>query len=103
MTNAEMAHIIATTVQFIGIVIGGAFAVELGGMWLRNKREQRTNSVKEWEARTSGNWDKERESWLQIIAEKDREIEELKSINLKLEKHYDIATKVLAVAERKEA
>ena len=38
MTNAEMAHIIATTVQFIGIVIGGAFAVELGGMWLRNKR-----------------------------------------------------------------
>lgn len=101
MTANEMAHVIATGVQFIGIVLGGVFAVELCAMWLRNRREERRNSVRAAEARSSERFDGERNSWLQILAEKDREIETLKAMNEKLSKNYDIATKILSVAERK--
>lgn len=101
MTANEMAHVIATGVQFIGIILGGVFAVELYAMWLRNRREERRNSVRAAEARSSERFDGERNSWLQIIAEKDREIETLKALNEKLSKNYDIATKILSVAERK--
>lgn len=101
MTANEMAHVIATGVQFIGIVLGGVFAVELCAMWLRNRREERRNSVRAAEARSGERFDGERNSWLQILAEKDREIETLKALNEKLTKNYDIATKIIAVAERK--
>lgn len=100
MTANEMAHVIATGVQFIGIVLGGVFAVELCAMWLRNRREERRNSVRAAEARSSERFDGERNSWLQILAEKDREIDTLKALNEKLTKQYDIATKILSVAER---
>lgn len=100
MNANEMAHVIATGVQFIGIVLGGVFAVELCAMWLRNRREERKNSVRAAEARSSERFDGERNSWLQILAEKDREIDTLKALNEKLTKQYDIATKIIAVAER---
>lgn len=100
MNANEMAHVIATGVQFIGIVLGGVFAVELCAMWLRNRREERRNSVRAAEARSSERFDGERNSWLQILAEKDREIDTLKALNEKLTKQYDIATKIIAVAER---
>lgn len=103
MTTNEMAHVIATAVQFIGVVLGGVFAVELCAMWLRNRREERMNSVRTAEARSSERFDGERNSWLQILAEKDREIETLKAVNERLTKNYEIATRILAVAERKEA
>lgn len=94
---------IATGVQFIGIIVGGTLGVEMCAMWLRNKREERRITVRTAEARSSERFDGERNSWLAILAEKDREIETLKAINERLNKNYEIATKILAVAERKDA
>ena len=94
---------IATGVQFIGIIVGMTLGVEMCAMWLRNKREERRITVRTAEARSSERFDTERSSWLAIRAEKDREIETLKALNERLNKNYEIATKILAVAERKDA
>ena len=103
MTATQMVQFVCTTVLFITVILVGIFGVEVMGAWLRNKREERANGVREAETRISARYDKERNSWLQILAEKDAEIKSLNEMVNKLNKNYDIATRILAVAERKEA
>lgn len=101
MTNTQMAQLICTSVLFITVILAGTFGVEISANWLRNKREERKNAVREAEGRMSDRYDRERSSWLSILAEKDKQIETLNGMVQKLEKNYAIATKVLAVADRK--
>ena len=103
MTNTQMVQLVCTSVLFITVVLAGVFSVELAGAWLKNRREERANGVREAESRISARYDRERDSWLAILAEKDKEVKELNEMVNRLSKNLDIATKVLSVAERKEA
>lgn len=103
MTTAQMFQLICTAVLFITVVLAGVFSVEVAGVWIRNKREERANGVRAAEKEISARYDKERESWLAILSEKDIEIRSLTEANNRLNKNLDIATRVLAVAERKES
>lgn len=86
---------------FITVTIAGTFAVELMAMWLRNRREERANAVREAERTAAERYDRERSSWLAILAEKDRQIETLNGMVQKLEKNYSIATRVLTAVDEK--
>ena len=101
MTNTQMVQLVCTTVLFITVILAGVFSVELAGAWLKNRREERANGVKEAESRISARYDKERNSWLAILAEREREVKELNELVTRLNKNLDIATRVLSVAERK--
>lgn len=101
MTGTQMILFVCTSVLFITVILAGVFSVECAGAWLRNKREERANGVREAEARISARYDRERESWIAILSEKDKEVKELNEMVNRLSKNLDIATRVLAVAERK--
>lgn len=101
MTGTQMIQFVCTSVLFITVILAGVFSVECAGAWLRNKREERANGVREAESRISARYDRERDSWLAILTEKDNEIRSLTEQNSRLNKNLDIATRVLAVAERK--
>ncbi len=103
MTSTQMVQLVCTSVLFITVVLAGVFSVELAGAWLKNRREERANGVREAESRISARYDRERDSWLAILAEKDKEVRDLNEMVNRLSKNLDIATKVLSVAERKEA
>jgi hypothetical protein len=96
-----MAQLICTSVLFITVILAGVFSVEVSGAWLRNKREERTNAVREAESRMSDRYDRERASWLAILAEKDRELESMTAMVKRLEKNYEIATRVLSAVDEK--
>ena len=70
---------------------------------LRQEAETLRRKEEEAEARISDRYDRERASWLAILAEKDRELENANQMLNRLQKNYDIATKVLSVAKREEA
>ena len=101
MTTVQMAQLILTTVLFVTVILAGTFGVEIASVWLRNRREERANTVREAEKRIGERFDRERESWLAILGEKDRELESMTQMVKRLEKNYEIATKVLAVADVK--
>ena len=101
MTPQTLAQWMCTAVLFITVIIAGTFAAELTGAWLRNRREERRNTVREAEQRMSARFDRERESWLAILVEKDRELQNMNQMLKRLQINYDIATRVLSVAERK--
>lgn len=101
MTARDVAQWVMTTVQFITVVIAGTFAIELTTAWLKNRREERRNTVRDAEARVRALYDRERESWMSILAEKDRELENLNVMMTRLQKNYDIATRVLSASEIK--
>ena len=102
MTTTQMAQLICTSVLFITVILAGVFYVEVAGVWLRNRREERRNGIREAERVMSERYDRERNSWLELLAQKDRELEITNALLARLQKNYDIATKVLAVADRKE-
>ena len=103
MTAQQMVQLVCTTILMITVVVAGIFGTDIATKWLRNRREERRNTVKEAEARISDRYDRERASWLAILAEKDRELENANQMLNRLQKNYDIATKVLSVAKREEA
>ena len=103
MTAQQMVQLVCTTILMITVVVAGIFGTDIATKWLRNRREERRNTVKEAEARISDRYDRERASWLAILAEKDRELENADQMLNRLQKNYDIATKVLSVAKREEA
>ena len=103
MTAQQMVQLVCTTILMITVVVAGIFGTDIATKWLRNRREERRNTVKEAEARISDRYDRERASWLAILAEKDRELENANQMLNRLQKNYDIATKVLGVAKREEA
>ena len=100
MTTGQTFQFVLTAVQFTSVVIGGTFAACLATRWLQNKREERANSVREAEQRASARFDRERESWLAILGEKDRELENMNAMLSRLQKNYDIATKVLSAVDK---
>ncbi len=102
MTTTQMAQLICTSVLFITVILAGVFSVEVAGVWLRNRREERRNGIREAERTVSERFDRERNSWMELLAQKDRELEITNALLARLQKNYDIATKVLAVADRKE-
>lgn len=97
-----------TAVLFITVTIAGVFAVELMAMWLRNRREDRANRILALEARSSERFDTERDSWIQLIRQKDAEIvrKDAEIVRLgdlisTLNKNYDIANRLMENAEFK--
>jgi len=101
MTAQQMVQLVCTTVLMITVILVGIFGTDITARWLRNRREERANAVREAERTAAERYDRERSSWLAILAEKDKQIETLNGMVQKLEKNYSIATKVLAVADRK--
>lgn len=99
MTTRETVQWVLTTVQFVTVILAGVFILEIASVWLRNKREERANTVREAEQRMSARYDQERTSWLAILSEKDRELASMTDMMAKLQKNYDIATRILNVAE----
>ena len=102
MTSQQMVQLVCTTILMITVVIAGIFGTDLSAKWLRNRREERRNTVREAEQRMSDRYDRERNNWLAILAEKDRELASVNEMLTRLQKNYDIATKVLSIADRKE-
>ena len=103
MTKQEMLLWVITAVLFITVVLGGVFATSAASIWFRNRREERRNTVRAAEARSSERFNRERDSWLAILAEKVKELERLNEMVSRLEKNYEIATRILQNAEpRKE-
>lgn len=102
MTAQQMVQLVCTTVLLITVVIAGIFGTDMATKWLRNKREERRNGIREAERTVSERFDRERNSWMELLAQKDRELEITNALLARLQKNYDIATKVLAVADRKE-
>lgn len=101
MTTTQMTQLILTSVLFVTVILAGVFSVEVSGVWLRNRREERANAVRDAEARMSDRYDRERNSWLAILEEKDKELENANEMITRLQKNYDIATRVLGAADRK--
>ena len=101
MTGQQMVQLVCTTVLMITVVIAGIFGTDLASKWLKDRREERANGIREAERLMSERYDRERNSWLELLAQKDRELNSLTQMVKKLEKNYDIATNVLAVADRK--
>ena len=101
MTVQQMVQLVCTTVLLITVVIAGIFGTDLTTKWLKNRREERANAVREAESRMSDRYDRERASWLAILAEKDRELESMTAMVKRLEKNYEIATRVLSAVDEK--
>lgn len=103
MTNQEMALWVCTAVLFITVVLGGVFAANAASIWFRNRREERQNTIRAAEVRQAERFNRERDSWLEILAEKDQQLARMNELVSRLEKNYDIATRILQTAEpRKE-
>ena len=102
MTSQQMVQLVCTTILMITVVIAGIFGTDLATKWLRNRREERRNGIREAEQRISERYDRERNSWIAILAEKNRELENANAMLARLQKNYDIATRILNVADRKE-
>lgn len=58
MTTTQMAQLICTSVLFITVILAGVFSVEVSGAWLRNKREERRNGIREAERTVSERFDR---------------------------------------------
>lgn len=101
MTTTQMVQLVCTTILMITVILVGIFGTDITSRWLRNRREERTNAVREAERTAAERYDKERSSWLMILAEKDRQIESLNGMVQKLEKNYSIATRVLTAVDDK--
>ena len=101
MTAQQMVQLVCTTVLLITVVIAGIFGTDLTTKWLKNRREERANAVRDAESRMSDRYDRERASWLAILAEKDRELESMTAMVKRLEKNYEIATRVLSAVDEK--
>lgn len=101
MTAQQMVQLVCTTVLLITVVIAGIMGTDIMTKWLKNRREERSNAVREAESRMSDRYDRERASWLAILAEKDRELESMTAMVRRLEKNYEIATRVLSAADEK--
>ena len=108
MTSQQVALWVCTAVLFITVTIAGVFAVELMAMWLKNRREERANRILSLEARSSERFDTERDSWIQLIRQKDAEIvrKDAEIVRLgdlisTLNKNYDIANRLMENAEFK--
>ena len=115
MTSQQVALWVCTAVLFITVTIAGVFAVELMAMWLKNRREERANRILSLEARSSERFDTERDSWIQLIRQKDAEIVRkdaeivrkdaeivrLGDLIATLNKNYDIANRLMENAEFK--
>lgn len=101
MTSTQMVQLVCTTILLITVIVAGIFGTDISARWLRNRREERRNGIREAERVMSERYDRERNSWLAILAEKDRELENLNSMFARLQKNYDIATRVLQIADRK--
>lgn len=101
MTAQQMVQLVCTTVLLITVVIAGIFGTDLTTKWLKNRREERSNAVRDAESRMSDRYDRERASWLAILAEKDRELESMTAMVKRLEKNYEIATRVLSAVDEK--
>lgn len=101
MTTTQMVQLVCTTILMITVILVGIFGTDITSRWLRNRREERANAVREAERTAAERYDKERSSWLMILAEKDRQIESLNGMVQKLEKNYSIATRVLTAVDDK--
>lgn len=101
MTAQQMVQLVCTTILLITVVIAGIMGTDIMTKWLKNRREERSNAVREAESRMSDRYDKERASWLAILAEKDRELESMTAMVRRLEKNYEIATRVLSAVDEK--
>ena len=64
-------------VLFVTVVIGGVFVSQVAVLWLRNKREERKHYERRLEIRCSDKWDEERENWMGMIDDRDKEITKL--------------------------
>ena len=102
MTGQQMVQLVCTTILMVTVVLAGIFGTDLTTKWLKNRREERRNAVREAEQRASDRFDRERTSWLAILAEKDKELENVNQMLTRLQKNYDIATKILTVAKKEE-
>ena len=101
MTAQQMVQLVCTTVLLITVVIAGIFGTDMATKWFQNKREERRNDVREAERMAAEKYDRERASWLAILAEKDRELESMTAMVKRLEKNYEIATRVLSAVDEK--
>lgn len=101
MTAQQMVQLVCTTILLITVVIAGIMGTDIMTKWLKNRREERSNAVRDAESRMSDRYDRERASWLAILAEKDRELESMTAMVRRLEKNYEIATRVLSAADEK--
>lgn len=101
MTAQQMVQLVCTTILLITVIVAGIFGTDISARWLRNRREERRNGIREAERVMSERYDRERNSWLELLAQKDRELASLTQMVKKLEKNYDIATRVLQIADRK--
>lgn len=101
MTAQQMVQLVCTTILMITVVIAGIMGTDIMTKWLKNRREERSNAVRDAESRMSDRYDRERASWLAILAEKDRELESMTAMVKRLEKNYEIATRVLSAVDEK--
>ena len=82
-------------VIFCTVVLGGVFTSQVAVLWLKNKNEQRRHYERRLEIRCSDKWDAERNTWMQMLDDRDAEISRLKDELSRLNTNYNNAKKLM--------
>lgn len=64
-------------ILFVTVVLGGVFSSQVAVLWLRNKREERRHDERRLAIRCSDKWDAERENWMKMLDDRDKEVKDL--------------------------
>lgn len=102
MTNemANTAMLVCTGVLFVTVLIGGTFAANAASVWLRNRREERDARERAQEARQNDFAERERDRWVELLAEREGRIEALTAEVARLTRLNEISSRLLETSER---
>lgn len=91
--------IVCTAVLFVTVVIGGMFASNAASIWIKNRREERAAKYERDELRHDEKHEMERNTWIQLLQEKDAYIKSLHNELLRTSKDRDLAIRLLKESE----
>ena len=97
MSTYETALIMCTGITFVSALIAGGFVVCAANVWMRNKREERAAREGRYVTRDS----LEREKWVELLCEKDAELESVRNEVEKLTKLYEFSARLLDESEKR--
>lgn len=96
--NNEMlktAMILCTGITFCSALIAGGFAVGAANVWLKNRREER--DARDERARNRDSH--ERETWTQLLADRDARIDSMHDEIVRLTRLYEFSSALLDESE----
>ena len=91
----EKVFIVGLAILFITVVLGGIFSVQLAGIWLRVKREDRKYEAEQKERDKYDRWKEERKHWIDLVSDQNKRLNEMSDQLVRLTRDYENAKQLM--------